>query len=132
MESSAEIKNDKEKSIKLFYERYAQKLLTYATRTWNLEQDTAWDLIYKTIYKAAEVVNEYEFKDEQKLASFIFKIFINQIRDHLRQIKNRPKAIDSGELNDHIINNQTSVNTKSANASPALKMLEAELDKLED
>src|ERR1700722_19737214 len=133
METSTEIKSDKEKSIAALYEQYANKLLTYATRTWGLEKDTAWDLIYKTIYKAAEVENNYEFEGEQKFASFIFKIFINLIRDHLRQVKTQPKAIDNAELNDHIINNQQADSgTKPTNASPALKLLQAELNKLED
>jgi RNA polymerase sigma factor (sigma-70 family) len=133
MESYAEIKNNKEENIKLLYEQYAQKLFVYATRTWKLEQDTAWDLIYKTIYKADEVADKYKFDGEQKFASFIFKIFINQIRDHLRQVKSQPKAIDSAELNDHIINNQPAASgVKNTNTSPALKILEAELNKLED
>ena len=133
METYAEIKNDKEENIKLLYEQYAQKLLTYATRTWNLEQDVAWDLIYKTIYKADEVADKYKFEGEQKFASFIFKIFINQVRDHLRRVKTQPKAIDNAELNDHIINNQAANNSaRVTNASPALKILEAELNKLED
>jgi RNA polymerase sigma factor (sigma-70 family) len=133
MESYAEIKNEKEESIKLLYEQYAQKLLTYAIRTWKLEQDIAWDIIYKTIYKADEVADKYKFEGEQKFASFIFKIFINQIRDHLRQVKSQPKSIDSAELNDHIINNQPAASgAKNTSTSPALKILEAELNKLED
>jgi len=133
MEASTAIKNEKEKSIEQLYELYANKLLIYATRTWHLEKDTAWDLIYKTIYKAADVIDQYEFSDDKKQASFIFKIFINQIRDHLRQIKAQPKAIDNAELNDRIINNHhADSGAKATNTDPALKILQAELDKLED
>ncbi|HTA83696.1 MAG TPA: sigma-70 family RNA polymerase sigma factor [Bacteroidia bacterium] len=128
-----ETQSDTDKSVKQLYEKYAQKLLIYATHTWSLEKDTAWDLIYKTIYKATEVSGQYEFQDEQKFASFLFKIFINQIRDHLRQVKVLPKAIENAELNDHIINNLHSGNgADTNNSSPALKILEAELAKLED
>jgi len=133
MEVAQEIKPDKEESVKLVYEQYAQKLLTYATRTWNLEKDTAWDLIYKTIYKVVEVKDNYQFETEQKFASFIFKIFINKIRDHFRNTKTQPKAIDNAELNDRIINNQPATSgTRKESNNPALKLLQAELDKLED
>lgn len=89
-------------------------------------------MIYKTIYKTADVINQYEFKDEQKFASFIFKIFINQIRDYLRQVKVTSQGVKEVELSDHIINNYRNDLPVKSNSNQLLKILENELNKLED
>ena len=125
------LKQDREQGIKLLFELYAKKLLAYATYNWKTEQDATWDLIYKTIYKVADVINEYKFETEEKFASFIFKIFINYLRNHIRDTKTALQGNVEVELNDNIINNYTS-NAKTSKPSLALKILQNELDKLED
>lgn len=125
------LKQNKEEGIKLLFELYSKKLLMYASTTWNIEEDAAWDLIYKTLYKTADVIHRYDFETEQKFASFIFKIFINHIRDHLRQCKTANQGVKEVELNDHIINNYSQSASKES-SSQLMKLLEAELDKLED
>lgn len=132
METYHVLKHNKEEGIKLLFELYSKKLLVYASRTWNIEEDTAWDLIYKTIYKTAAVVHQYQFQNEQKFASFIFKIFINLIRDHLRQSKTAAHGVREVELNEYIINNLRNDSPEKANPSHLLKVLEIELSKLED
>ena len=133
METYNLLKLNKENGIKLLFEQYAQKLLTYASYKWKLEQDTTWDLIYKTIYKTAEVINQYEFQNEQKFSSFIFKIFINHIRDHLRQSKINFQDHERVELSDRVVNKFHNDSTdKNVISNPKLKILEAELNKLED
>jgi RNA polymerase sigma factor (sigma-70 family) len=132
METYNLLKHNKEEGIKLLFELYSKKLLVYASHTWNMEQDAAWDLIYKTIYKTADVIHHYEFQNEQKFASFIFKIFINQIRDHLRQSKTAAHGIQEVELNEYIINTYQSDSNEKAKPSHLLSMLEIELSKLED
>ncbi len=125
------LRSDREKGIKLLFELYAKKLLNYAAYNWKTEQDAAWDLIYKTIYKVADVINEYEFENEEKFASFIFKIFINYLRNHVRDAKTAMQGNLEVELNDNIINNYSDV-AKQTKVTPALKILQHELDKLED
>jgi RNA polymerase sigma factor (sigma-70 family) len=132
METYNVLKHNKEEGIKLLFELYSKKLLVYALRTWNIEQDAAWDLIYKTIYKTADVIHQYKFQNEQKFASFIFKIFINQIRDHLRQSKTAAHGVQEVELNEYIINNYRTDSEEKANPSYLLNQLEVELQKLED
>jgi RNA polymerase sigma factor (sigma-70 family) len=132
METYKVLKHNKEKGIQLLFELYSKKLLIYASRTWNMEEDAAWDLIYKTIYKTAEVIGQYEFQNEQKFASFIFKIFINQIRDYLRQSKTAAHGIEEVELSDYIINNYRNETSEKAKPSHLMSVLEIELNKLED
>ncbi len=132
METYNVLRHNRENGIKLLFELYSKKLLVYASRTWNLEEDIAWDLIYKTIYKTADVIHHYEFQNEQKFASFIFKIFINQIRDQLRQSKTAARGVQEVELSEYIINNYRNDYAEGANPNHLLKVLEIELSKLED
>ncbi len=132
METYKVLKHHKENGIKLLFEQYSKKLLLYASLTWKLEEDIAWDLIYKTIYKTADTIERYEFENEQKFAAFIFKIFINQIRDHLRQAKTAAREIKEVELNDLIINTYHQDAISKSNSNYLLKILEKELNKLED
>ena len=125
------LKVNRENGIKVLFELYAKKLQNYARYKWKIKEDVAWDLVYKTIYKAADVVNEYGFESEQKFASFIFKMFINAIRDQLRSAKTAAHGITEVELSDSIINNYRE-SAKPAQPNDALLALQQELDKLED
>lgn len=132
METYKVLKQHREDGIKLLFEQYSKKLLIYASRTWSMEEDVAWDLIYKTIYKTADVINKYEFSNEQKFASFIFKLFINNLRDHLRQAKTAAQGVMEVELNELIINNYHQDAAYGTGSNQLLKILEKELEKLED
>jgi RNA polymerase sigma factor (sigma-70 family) len=120
-----------EELITEIYNRYGKKLYSYSVRTWNVDEDTSWDLVYKTIYKVIESYKGYTFESEEKFASFIFRIFINYLRNHYRDSKRIGKDfklsdIDSEEIQD-----------KEEPAAPAeesrkMKALREELEKMED
>jgi RNA polymerase sigma factor (sigma-70 family) len=80
-------KLDKNGFITAIYSRYGRKLYAYAVTNWKVTEDDAWDLIYKTLYKVMDSYHKYEFVSEEKFASFIFKIFINYLRNHYRDTK---------------------------------------------
>ena len=126
------LKLNRENGIKLLFEQYSKKLLTYATYKWKTDEDTAWDLVYKTIYKTADVIHEYEFENEQKFSSFIFKIFINYLRNYVRDAKTASHGVTEVALNDTIINSYPANTKTSAPITKSMKILQRELDKLED
>ena len=131
METYRLLKADRDGGIKLLFEQYSKKLLGYAVHNWKTEQDVAWDLIYKTIYKTADVIHEYEFESESKFASFMFKMFINYLRNHFRDSQTALQGMRKVELSDNIINNHKE-STKTQKQTPALKILQQELEKLDD
>jgi RNA polymerase sigma factor (sigma-70 family) len=103
LENTYNIKGlDRNGLITVIYNRYGKKLYSYAIHSWNLDEDAAWDLIYKTIYKVLESYTNYKFESEEKFASFVFKIFINYLRNHYRDTKKNPEfefsAIDDVDL----------------------------------
>lgn len=112
------------------YNRYGRKLYTYAVRTWNTGDDAAWDLVYKTIYKVIDSYAKYSFESEEKFASFIFKIFINYLRNYYRDNK-QEKMLEFSAIDD-IDPGEESAELQLPMTSEKLKALNEELDKMED
>ncbi len=122
-------KLDKNSFITVVYNRYGKKLYAYAVTHWNVTEDETWDLIYKTIYKVLDTYNNYTFESEGKFASFIFRIFINQLRNHYRDHKRNTfefTPMDDVDLSTH----ETATLTETSNAK--LKALNTVLDEMED
>ncbi len=82
------------------YNKYGRKLLSYALHTWKVNEDEAWDIIYKTLYKVIENHKKYVFENEQKFNGFIFRIFINLLRNHYRDNKMRMEGVIASDVKD--------------------------------
>jgi len=81
------IKRRKKKSVEVFYRRYGKQLLAYAINNWKTDEDTAWELIYKTFDSIIEKIDRYSFDNEKKFSSFVHLSFLNNLRNHHRQQK---------------------------------------------
>ena len=79
--------------ITLIYKDYGKKLFSYSIKTWKVSDDIAWDLVYKTIWRLAEVYKNYSFETDEKFTSFLFKIFINYLRNYYRDNKEHRETI---------------------------------------
>src|SRR3569832_90780 len=86
---ASEIKNKDADAIAWLYQKYGKKLFGYARLKWKLGEDDSWELVYKTLYKVLTVIDRYKFEDENKFAGFLFKIFINYLRNHYRDTKGK-------------------------------------------
>jgi DNA-directed RNA polymerase specialized sigma24 family protein len=128
-ETLSKIVNDKDAFVKWLYERYAKKLLAYTIKTYLPDKDDAWSVVYKTLYKIAEVTAEREFENEFKFTGFIFKTHINYLRNFLRDNKSFESIHQEIELTEnHTAEEIESETTQNIH----LKILQQELDKFED
>lgn len=112
------------------YNRYGKKLYSYAIRTWKLNEDDAWNLIYKTLYKVIETHKNYTFETEDKFASFVFKLFINYLRNDYRDKKN--SALDVSSVDVSTMQLQSGTAPTEVQPNQKLVILSEELDKMED
>lgn len=120
-------------AVASLYNQYGKKLYGYAVSKWHFTEDEAWDMVYKTLYKVIEVVDKYTFENESKFAGFVFKIFMNNLRMHYRDTKN--KKLDTVELSDQQMNRVSGTSKASetnTGPNPQLAILQEELEKLED
>lgn len=115
------------------YNKYGRKLYGYAIAKWKVTEDEAWDMVYKTIDKTIETHDRYTFESEEKFASFIFKIFINFLRNHYRDTKSKRLETVSFEEGVEYTNQENDhLNEEEETESINMKLLQEELSKLED
>lgn len=122
--------HNKEALVKWLYERYAKKLLAYTLKTYLPNEDDAWSVVYKTLYKIADILSDREFENEYKLNGFIFKTHINYLRNFLRDNKSFESHNREVELTEHYT--AAEEQEKPALQNNYLTLLQQELDKLED
>jgi len=116
------------KVVQQLYGLYAKKLLAYTTNNYSVNEDDAWTLVYKTIYKVADVYEKYSFESEQKQSAFVFKTHINFLRNFFRDNKTFEAKNHEVELDEKYYSEKEEVIT---NENIYLKILQAELDKLD-
>lgn len=117
------------KAVKELYETYAKKLFAYTKKNYGIAEDDIWAIVYKTIYKMAEVKDRYAFENELKKSAFIFKMHINFLRNYFRDNKSFEASLYEVEMNHDLISKDDSLPTQE---SPQMKILQNELDKLEE
>lgn len=127
------LKNKNKETVALLYERYGRKLYGYAISKWKVSEDDAWGLVYKTLYKALQSGDQYSFETEAKFSSFLFKTFINYLRNHYRDTKS--KGIVTTELlesHEKMSQDKNETEEEKTPSSPLMKCLQKALAILED
>ncbi|MEM7035954.1 MAG: sigma-70 family RNA polymerase sigma factor [Bacteroidota bacterium] len=94
------LREQREKAVEVIYDRYGKKLFSYAVSSWNMDEDTSWELVYETLYKAIAKIDSYEFASEKKFGSFLFTIFCNNLRRHYRDKKKREERLSFSTFNE--------------------------------
>lgn len=94
------LRTQREAAVEVIYGRYGKKLYSYAITSWNLDEDTSWEMVYETLYKAIEKIDKYEFTSEKKFGSFLFTIFCNNLRRHYRDTKKREERLSFSTFNE--------------------------------
>lgn len=85
----AQLRRKDKGAIAALYQRYGKKLYGYAVSKWRVDEDEAWELVYKTLYKIIEVAGRYTFENESKFNGFVFQVFINYLRNHYNSKKGK-------------------------------------------
>ena len=115
--------------VKQLYEAYAKKLLAYTCKNYSIDKDDAWAIVYKTIYRMAEVGKEYHFENEQKRSGFIFRTHINFLKNYFRDNKSFEKNNREVDLTEHFAEKEPEATTIQ---NLPLIILQQELEKLTD
>ncbi len=101
----------------------------YSIRTWDLEEDVAWDLVYKVLFNLKDNLKRYSFESEARFQSFLFRMFINFIKNHFRDDARKKKGVVEIELNQ---SHEFLQNGNEEVINPNVSLLQEELDKLEE
>lgn len=130
---ASRLKTDKKEAIAWLYERYGKKLYGYAAGQWKLDEDDAWELVYKTLYKVISVADNYKFEDENRFIGFLFRVFINYLRNHHRDSKrNTIETVELDEQHEKKQYDRTADAGEAAKQSPLMECLQKVLQALDD
>ncbi len=129
---ASKIKEKNTDAIALLYNRYGKKLFGYARLKWKLTEDESWEMVYKTLYKVIKVVDDYKFENEDKFVGFIFRIFLNYLRNHYRDTKDKKlEMVELTEVHEKAGNEKNDPGT-TVKLSPLMQCLQKVLQVLED
>ncbi len=130
---AAKIKEKDADAIALLYSRYGKKLYGYSVSKWKLSEDDSWEIVYKTLYKVIKVIDEYTFENENKFVGFLFKIFINYLRNHYRDAKGRTlETVELLQAHEKLAGDRNEKEDTAAKLSPMMKCLQKVLHVMED
>ncbi|MFN6040139.1 MAG: RNA polymerase sigma factor [Bacteroidota bacterium] len=125
------ILEDKEKGLSWLFDNYGKKLVGYGMNVYKITEDAAWELAYKSIYRVQEVYKQYTFDNENKFASFIFRVYINYLKNYIRDENTRTQNAVFIPLEESKRDFAATRNSSKTN-SPLMDKLKDELEKLED
>ncbi len=129
---ASKIKNKDADAIALLYNNYGRKLFGYARVKWKLEEDDSWELVYKTLYRVLDVVDKYQFENETKFQGFVFTIFVNYLRNHYRDHKDKKlQLVELTEMHEKTTYEKND-QAHTVKLSPQMECLQKVLQVLED
>lgn len=105
-------------------------MYSYAITHWKINEDAAWDLIYKTIYRVLDTFEKYNFETEEKFASFVFRVFINYLKNHYRDTK-ADRMVELTDMETSEVYNKKNAETVEY-SNKQLNTLNEVLDDMED
>lgn len=82
------------KGYESLYILFANKFYGYAITKWNFSEDESWDIVYKTLETLVNKLSNYKFESQAHFNGFVFKVFINFLRQQYRLNKTREKEIN--------------------------------------
>ncbi len=88
------------KGLEELYQAYGSRFYAYAVHRWNLTQDEAWEVVYKTLETLVLKLSNYQFQSKALFEGFLFKVLLNFVRQYFRSKRSLHEAeIDFVDLN---------------------------------
>lgn len=71
------------------YDEYGSKFYDFAVQRWELSEDEAWEVVYRTLETLVEKVSNYTFQTQEDFDRFIYRVLINYLKKQFRSKKFR-------------------------------------------
>jgi RNA polymerase sigma factor (sigma-70 family) len=115
------------------YKAYGVNLVRYAIKSWQQDEDDAWEILYDTLYGFINSYSSQTFDSEKQVGALVWKIFRNKLRDKIRQKKRQGNfslnGLDSVEA---VLLEGSAASNESTNENPILSELDSVLEDLND
>lgn len=115
------------------YKAYGGNLVRYAIKSWQQDEDDAWEILYDTLYGFINSYSTQPFDSEKQVGALVWKIFRNKLRDKLRQKKRQGEiSINGLDSLDAVLLESSTVRDESTDENPILSELDSVLEDLND
>lgn len=141
LEISELVKKKDRRALELLYDQYGASFYSYCIDRWNLEEDDAWDVVYKTLETLVLKLSNYSFSSNKHFERFIFRVLINFLRQNYRAANSKTKnvefidmdGLDAGKAFEKYLNAKSLQNYFDSDSfeSPMLDHLAHALEQLE-
>jgi RNA polymerase sigma factor (sigma-70 family) len=137
------IANKEPKGLEELYTNYGNKFYNYSILRWHLNEDEAWEVVYRTLETLLLKLSNYQFESKAHFDNFIFKVHVNFLRQYFRSKRNQDISniefhdLNNAEETPHYISKQINKNVfadyykAEVIESPYLIALNEALDKLD-
>ncbi|HPH30743.1 MAG TPA: sigma-70 family RNA polymerase sigma factor [Chitinophagaceae bacterium] len=137
------ISENSPKGLELLYLRYGKPFYSFALERWKFSEDEATEIVYKTLETLVLKLPNYEFGSQALFDGFLFKVFINFLKQKYRENRKRQlpqlEFFDLEQEFELPSNVQKALNRQSFSEyyysdkleSPAMKILKTSLEQLE-
>lgn len=118
-----------EKHLEQLYTSYGKKLFRFGHKQWKIPKDACWSLVYSCLYKVEEQFRALSFETEKQRNAYVFKVFVNKMKNHLRDEKLKMRGNQEVGLEEDKL---SSGNETMAEERIEVRVLNSILDELED
>lgn len=118
----------KQKRVEVLFKNYGKQLFRYGFYQWKLEKDATWDIVYKSLYRVEDTLERYTFNSDKEFQGYVFRVFINYLKNNLRDTETKRKGTTEVELEEE----RLLVSEVSATENEEVAALNFILDELED
>ncbi len=95
-----QIRNKEPDSLDTLYKTYGTKFYDYCIRKWQLTEDAAWEVVYKTLETIIFKGPAYQFESEAHFNNFLFKVLVNFLRQQYRKKQAANPDLELVDLSD--------------------------------
>lgn len=81
------IKRKDPASMEMLYENYGRHFYTYCIKKWECDEDSAWEIVYRTLETLVLKLGRYEFISQAKFDGFLFRVLMNYIRKNFCSVR---------------------------------------------
>ncbi len=115
------------------YKAYGVNLVRYAIKSWQQDEDDAWEILYDTLYGFINLYSTQTFDSEKQVGALVWKIFRNKLRDKLRQKKRQGNfSINGLDSLEAVLLESSTVRDESTDENPILSELDSVMEDLND
>lgn len=86
------VKKGDSRGFEELYLAYGTKFYDYSIKRWHLSEDESWEIVYKALETLVLKLSNYEFESKEHFENFLFKVFINFLRQDFRAKRNQAET----------------------------------------